>query len=592
MLRSRFLWKLYAGFVALVLLTTMVVGFLVNRDVEKASLHEIEASLRNKATLLRHIAKPSLKTGPFSNFEKEITDLGYETRTRLTVIREGGVVIADSQEEMERMDNHGNRPEIVSAKAHGVGISTRFSRTLNEHMMYLALPVKEENKLTGFVRVSIPTTAVYKRLSRLHMIVGLGAAIAAGLALILGFFFARRITRPLTSMTDAVKSIAQGDYDKKIFVRSNDEIGSLATAYNHMADQLRDRIETITADRAKTLAILANMVEGVIAVDMDEKIVHMNRAAGEILQASLKDTVGKRVWEVTRVTDVCSTLTDAMKDRKSRTSEITILDQQKEQVIEMRASPLNNADGEVTGALVVLHDVSELRRLETVRRDFVANVSHELKTPLTAIKGLVETLIDDKEMNPDTHSRFLGKIKTQSDRLSALVTDLLTLSRLDSGMELLKKERMDLRKPVNQALQTLLPAAKARDVSFVLQLPEKRIVILGDKEALAQIVTNLVDNAIKYSPDGLSIQVSLFEEEEKEKAVLEVRDQGAGIEPAHQERIFERFYRMDRDRSRELGGTGLGLSIVKRLTLALGGEVSLESHPGEGSVFRVVLPLA
>jgi two-component system phosphate regulon sensor histidine kinase PhoR len=285
--------------------------------------------------------------------------------------------------------------------------------------------------------------------------------------------------------------------------------------------------------------------------------------------------------------EVSEALGDAMRQNRVRVSEVRIPTPQKDQVIQLTATPLRDAGDEIGGAVVVLHDVSELRALEAVRRDFVANISHELKTPLTAIRGLVETLIDDDAMDRDTHDRFIEKIRDQSTRLTSLVSDLLTLSRLESGPGGLRFEPMDLRETVAESCRTQVHAAETKHVALSSGLPENPVTIEGDAEAMRELVDNLVSNAIKYTPSGGRVNVRLFAE--NGHAVLEVADTGIGIPPEEQTRVFERFYRVDKARSRALGGTGLGLSIVKHVALAHGGSVSLRSAPGRGSTFRVQL---
>ena len=315
----------------------------------------------------------------------------------------------------------------------------------------------------------------------------------------------------------------------------------------------------------------------------------MNSAAEAILGIDATSAQGRRIWEVTRVVEVSEALNDAMKEDRVRVSEARIAKPQKDQVIQLIGSPLKNANGERVGAVVVMHDVSELRQLEGVRRDFVANISHELKTPLAAIRGLVETLIDDDEMEPATHQRFIEKIHDQSMRLSSLVSDLLTLSRLESDQGGVQFESTDLREAVAESYRALVHAAESKKVEMAARVADGPVVIEGDGEALRELVDNLLSNAIKFTPEGGRVNMRLGVE--GPNAVLTVEDTGIGIAPEDQGRIFERFYRVDKARARQLGGTGLGLSIVKHVALAHGGNVSLKSAPGRGSTFRVQIPL-
>jgi two-component system phosphate regulon sensor histidine kinase PhoR len=327
----------------------------------------------------------------------------------------------------------------------------------------------------------------------------------------------------------------------------------------------------------------------VVAVDREERVVHANAAAQAILGIDAKSALGRRIWEVTRVTEVSEALGEAMKQNRMRVSEVRVPTPQKDQVIQLTATPLKDAGDRLDGAIVVLHDVSELRQLESVRRDFVANISHELKTPLAAIRGLVETLIDDRDMESATRDRFVEKIRDQSVRLNNIVSDLLTLSRLESGQGGLRFEGMDLRETITESYRAQVHAAETKQVDLVARVPDAPVAIDGDGEALRELVDNLVNNAIKFTPAGGRVDIRLGVE--GSHVVLEVEDTGIGIPIEEQGRVFERFYRVDKARSRQLGGTGLGLSIVKHVALAHGGNVSLKSAPGRGSTFRVQFAL-
>ncbi|NIA07032.1 MAG: HAMP domain-containing protein [Actinobacteria bacterium] len=590
MFRSRFLWKLYAGYVLLILLSAVIVGGLVSRWIEQNSLEEIKQSLRARAVLLADLAAPTLSESSSSDFQERVRTLGGEIGTRLTVIAANGEVIADSREKPSEMDNHAARPEILAARSHGLGTTTRLSDTLGTKMMYLAVPIHKNERLVGYVRTSLALSEIDERLNHLRAIITLGAGLAAIVALVLGFFVARAFAKPLRSMATVAESIAHGDYQQRLPTTRKDEIGKLSQAINRMAEGSRNRMETITSDRNKLLAILAGMTEGVIAVDRNERVVHLNAAAGKILAASPEESLDKPIWEITRVGEVSQVLANTLRDKSDLRAEMRLPTRSSDQVVEMHSSPLRDGKGNVVGAVVVLHDVSRLQRLETVRRDFVANASHELKTPITAIRGLVETLIDDEGIAPENRERFLGKIRNQSVRLSSIVTDLLTLSRLESERGVLKYTALDLRDAVLASAQALVSTAEEKGIVLETQLPEVSVEVAGDNQAIGQVVTNLLDNALKYTPKGGQVWVRL--RTEAAKAVLEVQDTGIGIEPNDRDRIFERFYRVDKARSRELGGTGLGLSIVKHIVLTHNGQVSLDSTPGTGSTFRVSLPLA
>jgi two-component system phosphate regulon sensor histidine kinase PhoR len=421
--------------------------------------------------------------------------------------------------------------------------------------------------------------------------VTLAVGIAILVALLLGFLHARRVTRPVLSMATAAELIAAGDYEEEVRIESSDELGTLARAFNTMSRELRRSIATVEADRNTLTAILSSMVEGVVAVDRDERIVHVNDVAGRLFGVVPERALSKPIWEVTRIREISEMLSETLREEEL-VQRVVRRPGSPDQILDLRASPLRAGGGRLAGAVLVLDDITQLRQLETMRRDFVGNVSHELKTPVTAIRGLVETLLDDPEVEPVRRVRYLSKIRNQADRLANLVGDLLSLSRLESG-GIVELVAIDVRDAVEGSIRGLRPTAEARRIVVVPELPERPIVVEVDEDALEQAVSNLLDNALKYTPEGGTVHVRLTADPAGEgRATIEVQDTGIGIEPRHRERIFERFYRVDTARSRELGGTGLGLAIVKHVAQALRGEVSVDSVSGEGSTFRIHLPLA
>ena len=589
MIRSRILWKLFAGYVVLISLSTVIVGILISKQVEKETLNEIEQSLNVRATLLKSIALDIFSGSSKQTDQERIKILGKVTNTRFTIIRLDGTVLADSQEDPKSMDNHANRPEILAAYSHGQGLTTRFSKTIDINMMYYALAVKSGGDLLGYVRTSLPLSAIDNRLSRIHTLVLFAMSVSILIALILGFFVARGFAKPLAAMTGIAESMSEGNYDQRVSVERKDEIGSLAKTLNKMARSSRERLETIVLDNNKLVAILAGMVEGVVAVDRDENIIHLNEAARRILGISTSKNFPKRIWETTHSQEFCKIFSLVLNEETEIRKQLKIVSNETDQTLEVHASPFRDGSGEMVGAVAVLHDVSELERLETIRQDFVANVSHELKTPITAIRGLLETMIEDKEMSAEYHRSFLTKTMNQTLRLSNIVTDLLALSRLESVKMDLIREAIDLREVVNSSVQALLPLSEDKKIPIESQIIDIRLEILGDREALFQSVNNLIDNAIKYNSKDGTVWLSLYKE--GKNAVLEVRDSGIGIEPQEQHRIFERFYRAAKARSRQMGGTGLGLSIVKHTVLAHVGQLSVESFLGTGSTFKISIPL-
>jgi two-component system phosphate regulon sensor histidine kinase PhoR len=590
MLRSRFFWKLYGGYIVLIVMTAAVIGGIAGRRIAAESLRDAERTLRTRALLLREIAAPAFGESLAPELREKMRALGRLTATRFTVLDRQGNLLTDSEEGSAQPARDEAAPEVEAAYRGGEGLATRYSAVLNTRVMYLALPVFSRGEPVGCVRASFSLEMVDRRLYSLRRDLALGAVFTAAVALALGLFFARRVTRPLISMTEQATSMARGDYEQRVEARSRDEIGVLARALNGMAGRLHAQVETIHSECNKLLTILGGMAEGVIAVDREERVFHINEAAGSILESEAGASEGRRLWEISRLQAINDILRAVLRDGEEKTGEAVLRSRPRPQVIAIRASPLRNGSGEIAGAVIILHDVTKLRQLEAIRQDFVANVSHELKTPVTAIRAVAETLHEDDGMDPETRKRFLSRILSQTARLSTLVTDLLTLARVEAEGEVLERRPLDLRTHVREAARRAQGAAAEKGLILELDLPSEAVIVLGEDEALREIIDNLADNAVKYTPEGgrITLRAAL----QAGMALLEVRDTGPGIEKQHQERIFERFYRVDKARSRELGGTGLGLSIVKHCAAALGGQVSVESEPGKGSAFRVKLPLA
>jgi len=590
LLPTRFIWRLYAGYILLILLATVTAVIFVSRQVEGDSLASIETTLRSEACMLRDSALPALGGEGGGDFQSRIEALGRETGTRFTVIDADGGVLADSEKDPALMDNHASRPEIIDAREKGLGRVTRFSRTLGVRMLYLALPVERDGEPQGFVRTALPLDSVQRRLGRTRRMILLGAALASVLALLIGILLARRSTAPLRSMTRAALETAAGKRRGRVPEnRGSVEMRELAASFNSMSDQLEDRLAAIEGERNKLAAILAGMNEGVLAVDAEECVLHLNRLAAELLRIDPDRDAGRPVWECSRIPDASDLLSRALRERRFLRRETTLVADGGQRIIEMKASPLPGSGERPPGAVLVLDEVTELRQLGAVRRDFIANASHELKTPLTVIRGLTETLHEDPEMEAATRIRFLEKLDRQVGRLVDLVGDLLSISRLESEMAPFDMEKLDLAALAVECAAEQESVAEAAGLRLETEPSERALPVRGDRASLGQAIGNLLDNALKYTPRGG--RVVLRARASEGWAVVEVEDDGIGIEPDQQARVFERFYRVDRARSRELGGTGLGLSIVKHTALAHGGEISVESQAGLGSRFRLRLPL-
>jgi len=583
---SRLFWKLYLGFLALILLATAAVGVTLGRRLEDESRRSFRERLVSSAMLAGELARVAEPSPP--RLQEAARRVRTEIGIRTTFIAADGTVLADSDRDPRAMENHGGRPEVVEARERGTGLATRRSDTVGFPMMYYAIATGDRDG-AAFVRTALPLDEIERHRRDLRRAALLGVVVASLVGLVLSAVVTRSFTRPLVEMAATARQIAAGDFGLRLDVPRKDEIGAFARSFNLMAGQLRERIDRLTEDRNRLQTILAAMAEGVVAADAEGRVLHLNAVAGRILGTDPAAAVGKDVRSVTRVKEVADALADVLRTGVGRNRELVLAAFPKDRILEIQTGPIPGDRPDAPGGgVVVLHDVTELRRLEAVRRDFVANVSHELKTPLTTVRAVVETLRDDRAMPPATRDRFLAKLDDQSRRLVRIVTDLLTLARVESRREDLELEPLDLRAPVQESVRALSALADERGVQLSIRLPDVELSVRGDRASLRLLVDNLVDNALKYTPAGGRVEVRLAPN--GAFATLEVEDTGIGIEDRHRERLFERFYRVDKARSRELGGTGLGLAIVKHVASAHAGDVTFTSVPGEGSVFRVRIP--
>jgi two-component system phosphate regulon sensor histidine kinase PhoR len=510
--------------------------------------------------------------------------------TRVTVVLPSGRVIGDSSEDPEGMDSHMDRPEILQAVKGKTGVSIRYSRTLEENMMYVGIPLRNESGIAGVVRTSIPLTSIEDAVGGVQKKIALVGLFIAFFVILVSLWVSRRITRPIEEIKSGAELFAKGDLKQRLPVSGSWEIGSLAETMNHMAEELRTRINTITEQKGELQAVLSSMVEGVIAVDTEERVLSMNNAAAMMFVCSPSKAQGRSIQEVVRNTVLQQFVAEALLSQKPIEKDITLYSNG-ERFLNAHGSILSDAEGNKIGALVVLNDVTRLRKLESMRREFVANVSHEIKTPITAIKASVETLRDGAMETPADAERFLEITEKHVVRLEAIIEDLLSLSRIEqeNEKEEIRLSRGKLREVLESAIQVCRPKADSKEVELSL-ICDEELTVNMNSAMLEQAVINLLDNAIKYSHEGSNVQVNVTQTDKE--IVLSVEDHGRGIEKKHLDRIFERFYRVDNGRSRDLGGTGLGLAIVKHIVQAHKGRVTVESKHGEGSTFSIHLPMA
>jgi two-component system phosphate regulon sensor histidine kinase PhoR len=594
LVRRRIAAKLTLTLLAFVGLSTLVAGLYLNRALEAFAVDSLEARLALAGGLLDDEAR-ALLVGPVPSerLREFVQRAKQPTAARVTLITTDGRVIADSEvamEHLESVENHARRPEVMAALAGGRGHSLRTSATVHEPLFYVGMPVRDAGRIVGVLRLALPLSVVTSSYAALHRVMLVGGLLALLVAVAMGVFISGRITRPVVEMQRTARRMSEGNFELRAPVRSVDEIGALGSALNVMAVRLRDKIEDLEAEQAKVGAILDAMVEGVVAVDGRDEIMLMNERALSILGLPARG-LGKPLLEVIRNTDLHDVVraTRALGDESPAQHEFRVSGHP-EHVIRVNAVPLA-LGGDERGVVMVLHDVSELRRLEQVRTEFVANVSHELRTPLTAIQGYIETLLGGALDDPDTAHRFLGIVVRHTERLGRLLNDLTDLSNIELGKVALHLAPTGLAPLVDSVIAIIQPRADAAGIVVERALPDALPLVLADHDRLEQILINLVDNAVKFSRPAGRVTVGAAVAGDGGVEVW-VRDTGVGIPAADLPRITERFYRVDRARSRALGGTGLGLAIVKHLVMAHGGELHIESEPDLGTRVRFTLSAA
>ena len=517
-------------------------------------------------------------------------EFGRQTGLRITLIAADGRVLADNQGNPDTMDNHSGRPEVQEAQRTGTGVSIRFSHTVEKNELYLAHRLEPQGNRGLVLRLALPLQEISQGFRSAQQGLLLIWIFLFLLALGLGYLFTRSLTGRIESIRKFSEKVAHGNLDARVKEVATDELGNLAESLNATADALQGTIDALREEKNRVAAILEGMRAGVLAIDSEGRITLMNPVLGRILQADLKESLGKKLIEVVRNAELKGILDRVLADKKEVTATVEMALGTRRS-FEVVAVPLAEAGPASGGVVAVLHDITRLKELEAIRKDFVANVSHELRTPLTSIRGFAETLLDGALEDRNNNRRFVEIIKSHALRLSDLTMDLLTLATLESESFQLKPEGIDLPALVHEVLESFRPLGhtKRQELEAVIEpgLPP----IKADRDRIRQVLINLLDNAVKFTPEEGRISLEVRLNAEGTGVELHVKDRGIGIPSSDLPRIFERFYRVDKARSREQGGTGLGLAIVKHIVEAHRGHVSVRSTLGQGSDFCVTLPL-
>jgi two-component system phosphate regulon sensor histidine kinase PhoR len=584
-LSSRFFRRIFLPYLLLICGVALAVGAILAMRIRENYLESRRQSLHTGAVLASEILNNDLLRGDRPAIEGTTRRLAGALGGRLTVIEEDGTVVGDSEADPATMENHRDRGEIGRAGLYGDGEEERTSHTLAAPLLYWAHKVTTADGKVHFVRLAYHLSDIDHQLHLVY--VGLAAIVIVAVltAGLLCFYIARRSTIPVVELTGFARKLTDGDLNQRLLPSGSDEFSSLAGALNTMADSLNVSLEENKKGRAELLAMLASMSEGVIATDTRRRIVIANQRAGEMLSFDAESAPGKALFEVVRDEAVLKASTEVLATGERRAFQIS---PSAGSYLEITACTYP-AGEPPQGLVLVAHDTTQSVRYQELRKEFVANVSHELRTPLTVIKGFTETLRDGAMHDPTNGPRFLATIERHVDQLTNLVSDLLELSKLESTNDVPRAVAFDCSNVVKRAAELLLPASQRKKQSLSVQIPSHLPRVVGNPDYIERAVSNLIDNAIKYTPDGGEVRIKVAME--NDSIVIEVIDNGLGIPPQDLSRIFERFYRVDRSRSREMGGTGLGLSIVKHVAQVHGGSIDVQSAPGQGSKFRLKIPL-
>ena len=598
-------WKVAFGALVAVACGLLIAGVMTVQSLEQRYLTQFGDALEAKTQLVEYGFQPlfhSSSAPPTSFFLQETArDLANRASARVTLVAADGTVLADSavrDADLSAVENHASRPEIQQALSTGHGQDIRASHTTGERTMYHAILMRPSQDASSLVvRVGLPMVVLDRELSELHQRLFLALGVAFLVALTLSVWQAHSITKPLSDIASAARRLSSDNRTFDIKTAAQDEVGLLTSTLTHMADRLHAKIDELSEDRAQLLAVLTSMVEGVMVLDARGRVLQINPALERMFGISRMEVRGRHCAELFRHQQLNDLVTAILRSRTHHQDEIVL--PVSGRCLHIEASPAGGERENEASVVLVLHDITELRRLEKIRKDFVANVSHELRTPLTSIKGYVEALLDDAKDDPAVSTTFLEIILKQSDRLNLIIEDLLELSKIESGGVALKEEPLELRSVIDRTLSMIKPIAEKKRHRLVTVVDPSLPPVAGDEDRLVQVLTNLLDNAIKYTPAGGAITVgaklapSVGNVEPPARAIeLSVADTGIGIPEEDRPRVFERFYRVDKARSRELGGTGLGLAIVKHLVEGHGGQVWVEANHPQGSRFVVRLPLS
>jgi len=586
--------RLISYYLLVIAIIVLIIGAFFIWFLNYFYMENLRESLYNQATFTASLVIEMMerKASP-EEMDTYFKDLGQELGVRITLVDSDGKVIADSDEEPSLMDNHRDRPEIKVAAQRKKGVATRYSDTLGEEMYYLAVPLDYELEPNGreetvsVIRLALPLSVINRTINNLLIFIAAALLISSLMAMGAAFILSRRITGPIGKISSAARDIAAGNFLPALKVEGQDELAMLAENITEMGRSLKEKIDQVTWQKNKLETVVSSMSSGTILTDSNLRVEMINPAAQRLFDLDNSESAGKPLQSLIRYHALHENLKAACRDGRTRIMELNTYYPQSA-VLETYILPVAGSKKEIIGVLLLFHEITRLRSIEKMRSDFVANVSHEMRTPLTTLRGYTETILHE-ELSREQLLDFLSIIDREAVRLSSLVDDLLDLARIENEKDFVKKETVNLNQLINEALGRVEQLRDEKKVKLEINASAQELYILGNREWLCQALVNILENSIRHGRPTGYINISTVID--KSSATVAIEDDGPGIPEADLPFVFERFYRVDKARSRKSGGTGLGLSIVKHIFEAHGASYSLESTAGEGSIFRFTLPL-
>lgn len=580
-MRGKLFFKIFGTYLVIAVLAIVIVGLWAGNQIREKLDLQVEAELFAYARIV--------ELYPLKEIEQRAEQIARIARARVTVIDREGTVIAETDPEARTLGSHFDRPEIQEARVRGKGTAVRYSRSISEEMKYVALPIRKNDQIAGYVRLARPLIEVRKGIEEFTGILLRSFLVILASSVLVAFFFSRRITAPIRSMEQFTERLRRGETPGTLLIRSSDEIGVLAENINYIVSELYNRIEALQEEKAKVEAAFSSAMDGVLLLGADGRIETVNQGMRTLIGERFGDITGKTPLEAFRNLELQKLLDQFRSTARPLSHEIAF-GEEPHAVFDVAVSPVQGVPGSEGKTMLVFHDVTRLKKLERMRVDFVANVTHEIKTPLTAILGFVETLQEGAIEDRETARKFLSTITRHAERLNRLVEDLLTISNIELGEMRFYFESVSLSGIAQSVMNIVSVKAREKKIDVAVEIPDSLPPIRADRDRLSQILINILDNAVKFTPEGGGVKLSA--EAAGGEVVVRVADTGIGVPRDEIGRLGERFYRVDKTRSRELGGTGLGLSIVKHLMLAHRGHMEIESQLGRGTTVILHFPVS